>query len=629
MMEPVNAIQAKDISKAYGEKVLFQGISLSIAQGQKVALIARNGTGKTTLLNILAGLDQPDEGYCTYKTGLRIAYLPQEPSFDPGLSVSEALLSVDNEQTRAIRSYEEFMGEAGNANDPAKAGELQKQIERMDSLQAWDYEQRVKQILTMLKVGNLRAKVKSLSGGQVKRLALARILIEEPGFVLLDEPTNHLDISMIEWLEAFLSRQKIPLLMVTHDRYFLDSVCNEILEMENGIIHTYKGGYAHYLEKKQERKNAEASQNEKAINLLRRETEWMRRSPPARTTKSKARIQAFHELTDKAAKQQEAGAGEIRMDMARLGKKVLELQNVRKSYDSLAVVHDFSHVFNRGERVGVVGPNGTGKSTLLNIITRAVQPDAGKVITGETIQFGYFRQEGIKAENHKKVIEVITDHAERIRMDKDHWMSAAQFLRYFNFPNHMHHDRVEKLSGGEKRRLYLLTVLIKNPNFLILDEPTNDLDIDTLNLLEDYLLRYQGCLVIVSHDRYFLDRLSDHLFVFKNVGDIKDFPGNYTAYRKKQQQTTPAGKKTRKDEKTVRTVRPREKKKPSYKEEKEFELLDAAIQKLETEKIQLLEKMNAGHLSPEELVKASKRFQETEALINEKTDRWLELSELI
>ncbi len=628
MMEPINYIQAKDISKAYGEKVLFQGISLSIAQGQKVALIARNGTGKTTLLNILAGLDQPDEGYCTYRTGLRIAYLPQDPSFDPVLNVSEALLSADNEQTRAIRSYEEFVGEADSSNDPAKARELQKLIERMDSLQAWDYEQRVKQILTMLKIGDLKAKVSTLSGGQVKRLALAKILIEKPDFLLLDEPTNHLDIMMIEWLESFLSRQKITLLMVTHDRYFLDAVCNEIIEMENGVVYTYKGNYAYYLDKKQARKQAEASRNEKALNLLGKESEWMRRSPPARTTKSKARISTFYELKEKAAKTMESTAGEIKMDMTRLGKKILELVNVRKVYDGQRVIDDFSYVFKRGERVGIVGPNGTGKSTLLNIITQAVRPDAGKVITGETLQFGYFRQEGIAVENHRKVIEVITEAAERIRLSKDHWMSAAQFLRYFNFPNHMHHDRVEKLSGGEKRRLYLLTILMKNPNFLILDEPTNDLDIDTLNLLEDFLLRYQGCLIIVSHDRYFLDRLSDHLFVFKDVGVIKDFPGNYTDYRMKQQSTS-AEKRSIKNEKAVKPHRPREKKKLSYKEQKEFETLEADIHKLETEKTQLLEKMNAGTLPPVELVKASERFRKVEALLDSKTDRWLELSELV
>ena len=626
----MNFIQALNISKAYGEKVLFEDISISIAQGQKVALIARNGTGKTTMLNILAGLDEPDSGYCTYRSDLRISYLPQDPEFDPQLTVAEALLSADNEQTRAIRAYEEFISDKTIADDSERAAELQQLIEQMDALQAWDYEQRVSQVLTSLKIGDLKAQVMSLSGGQVKRLALARVLIEEPEFVLLDEPTNHLDIDMIEWLESFLSRQKITLLMVTHDRYFLDAVCNEIVEMENGVVYTYRGNYAYYLEKKQLRKMAESAQNEKALNLLSKETDWMRRSPPARTTKSKARIASYQDLKEKTSKKHEGSAGEIRMDMTRLGSKILELQNVRKSYDSLRVVDDFSYVFKRGERVGIVGPNGTGKSTLLNMVTRQLRPDAGKVITGETIQFGYFRQDGIKVEDHKKVIEVITDHAERIQLEKGHSMSAAQFLRYFNFPNHMHHDRVEKLSGGEKRRLYLLTVLIKNPNFLILDEPTNDLDIDTLNLLEDFLMRYPGCLIIVSHDRYFLDRLVEHLFVFRNIGDIKDYPGNYTEYRIKRNAAAARVKTQKKSEKPVassKSDRPKDKKKLTYKEEKELAELEAEIEALESEKAELLDKMNSGTLESQDMLDISEKYSTCENLLETKSDRWLELSD--
>ncbi len=627
-METINYIQARNISKAYGEKVLFRGISLSIDQGQKVALIARNGTGKTTLMNILAGLDEPDEGFCTYRSGLRISYLPQQPDFDPQLTVSEALLSADNEQTRTIREYEELVGDPDSAGDPEKSRKLQDLMERMDALQAWDYEQRVKQIITQLKIGGLKVRVGSLSGGQHKRLALARVLIEEPDFVLLDEPTNHLDIQMIEWLEEFLGRQKLTLLMVTHDRYFLDAVCNEIVEMENGRVHTYRGNYAYFLEKKQARKEAEAAQSEKALNLLRKETEWMRRSPPARTTKSKARIQTFHELTEQGSQPRESTAGEIRMDMSRMGKKILELVNVRKDYDNIRVLDDFSYIFTRGERIGIVGPNGTGKSTLLQLITRSIRPDAGKVITGETIEFGYFRQEGIQVEKHKKVIEVITDAAERIRLAKDQWMSAAQFLRYFNFPNHMHHDRVEKLSGGEKRRLYLLTILMKNPNFLILDEPTNDLDIDTLNILEDFLMGYPGCLLIVSHDRYFLDRLADHLFVFRDVGMIKDFPGNYTDFRE-QEKRRPALGPSASNSKEKKPQRSREKTKLSYKEQKEYDTLGREIEELEEEKLKLLEKMNSGQLAAQELTDASARYQEVERLLESKSDRWLELSEWV
>lgn len=630
-MEAINFIQAKGISKAYGENVLFQNISISVDQGQKVALIARNGTGKTTLLNILAGHDEPDEGYCTYRSNLRISYLPQEPSFDPENTVSQALLSADNEQTRAIKDYEEFIQEEEDTNDPEKARQLQYLIERMDALQAWDYEQRVKQILTMLKIGNLKARVGTLSGGEVKRLALGKILIEEADFVILDEPTNHLDISMIEWLESFFNRQKITLLMVTHDRYFLDAICNEIIEIENGNIHSYHGNYAYFLEKKAERKMAEAARSEKVMNLLKKESEWMRRSPPARTTKSKARKQAYHDLREEARTQEESRMGDIHMDPTRLGKKILELRHVHKTFDDKTVVNDFSYVFKGGERVGIVGPNGTGKSTLVNIITGSVKTDEGKVITGQTVQFGYYHQDGITIEHHKKVIEVITDIADRIHLTKDHWMSAAQFLRHFNFPNHMHHDRVEKLSGGEKRRLYLLTVLVRNPNFLILDEPTNDLDIDTLNLLEDFLLRYTGCLVIVSHDRYFLDRLSDHLFVFRDVGNIKDFPGNYTDYRIKQQQITTGQRAGSKKEKAAKHKKPGrssgEKKRRSYKEQREFEALEQKIKSLEEEKAKLIDKMNSGTLSPEDLTEASNRFREVEELLESKENRWLELSE--
>ena len=625
----MNILQANNISKAYSEKILFEGISLSISQGQKVALIARNGTGKTTLLNILAGADQPDQGECTYRNDLRMAYLPQDPVFDPDITVSMALLSADNEETRTIRAYEELIGDEETAADPVKQQKLQALTAQMDALQAWDYEQRIKQILTTLKVDNLRAKTGTLSGGQLKRLALAKILIEDAEFILLDEPTNHLDVDMIEWLENYLSRQKMTLLVVTHDRYFLDAVCNEIIELENGRLFTYRGNYGYYLEKKQERLAAEAAQSDRAANLLKKETEWMRRTPQARTTKSKARIGGYHSLKEKAQKQTEGEAGDIKINMTRLGKKILELKEVSKTYDDLTVVDDFSYIFKKGERTGIVGPNGTGKSTLLKIITGQLQPDSGEVITGETIRFGYYRQEGLKVNDNKKVIEVITDIAENIRLDKDTWMSAPQFLQYFNFPFSMHHNRVGKLSGGEKRRLYLLTVLINNPNFLILDEPTNDLDIHTLNLLEDFLTRFPGCLIIVSHDRYFLDRLTEHLFVFKGPGDIKDFPGNYTDFRKKQKRLEEEKKAAApKNDKPV-AAKKREKKKLSYKEQKEFDALEKEIGKLEEEKAGLLEKMNAGTLPADELMKTSTRFEELEQILDSKTNRWLELSEWV
>ena len=623
----MNYIQAQNISKAYGEKVLFSNISLSISQGQRVALIARNGTGKTTLMNILAGTDKPDAGMCTYKTDLKISYLPQSPVFDPELTVSAALLTSDTKQSQTIREYEEFIRDDKLKNEVDYRQRLQHLIERMDAEQAWNFEQRLQQVLGMLNINDLKAKVRKLSGGQQKRLALAKILMEEADFLLLDEPTNHLDIGMIEWLESFLGRQKTTLLMVTHDRYFLDAVCNEIIELENGQLFTYGGSYAHFLEKKQERQAVDSVQSEKAINLLRKEKEWMQRSPPARTTKSKARIQGFYDLQDKAKLQQEGEAGDIRMEMTRLGKKILELRDVSKSFGQLCVLDQFSYVFKRKERIGIVGPNGTGKSTLLNIITGSVEPDQGEVITGETIKYGYYRQEGLQADDNKKVIEVITDIADKIRLNKDTWLNAPQFLMYFNFPYHMHNDRVGKLSGGEKRRLYLLTVLMKSPNFLILDEPTNDLDIDTLNLLEDYLLRFEGCLLIVSHDRYFLDRLVEHVFVFRAPGDIKDFPGNYTSYRLKEASGKTSSKPKEKTEKPRKSSQEKEKTKLTYKEQREFESLETDIDLLEKERDLLLAQMNSGELTPDNLLASSERFSEVENLLNTKTDRWLELSE--
>ncbi len=625
----MSLFQAENISKSYGEKGLFEEISFSISQGQKVALIARNGAGKTTLLNIIAGVDQPDSGSCAFQSDLRLAYLNQEPEFDPGITISEALLSSDNELTNTIRAYEEFIHQTPNPEDPAQQKRLQKLIERMDALQAWDYESRVKQVLTKLKIGRLDAKAGTLSGGQTKRLALAKILIEEADFILLDEPTNHLDLDMIEWLEGYLSRKKLTLLVVTHDRYFLDAVCNEIIELENGQLHHYRGNYAYFLEKKQERLQADAAQSDKATNLLRKETEWMRRTPQARTTKSKARIDAFYDLEGKAGLAKEETMGKIYMDMARMGKKILEVSHIKKSYDELTVVDDFSYVFKKREKAGIVGPNGTGKSTLLNIITGKVKPDEGSVIKGETIKFGYYRQEGLRVDENKKVIEVIKDIAENITMGNGKVFSAAQFLHYFNFPFQVQNDRVEKLSGGEKRRLYLMTVLMKNPNFLILDEPTNDLDIDTLNILEEFLEDFPGCLLIVSHDRFFLDRLVDHLFVFEAPGKIKGFVGNYSAWRVKRQKEEASRKKTEKPKETSKPTKPREKKKLTFKEQKEFEALEKEIENLESEKEALLKKMNASGLPPDELVQISQRFSAVEKTLEEKSDRWLELSEWV
>jgi ABC transport system ATP-binding/permease protein len=632
----VNYFQAEKISKSYGEKVLFQQISFSVSQGEKLGLIARNGSGKTTLLNIIAGLDQPDQGKCSYKKDLRLAYLRQEPDFDPDDTVSEAILYSDNVLTRTVREYEEFLQAAGSSLDE-KA--LQSIIERMDALEAWDFEQRIKQILTRLKIGDLKARVGDLSGGQQKRLALAKILIEEADFILLDEPTNHLDIDMIEWLEGYLGRQKLTLLVVTHDRYFLDSVCHGILELDAGNIYTCNGNYAYFLEKKQERMQEQAARSEKAMNLLRKEQDWMRRSPPARTTKSKARIDAYYGLKEQAGGHTEPLPGEIKLEMARLGKKILELQGLEKSFGPVKVLHNFSHVFKKGERIGIAGPNGSGKTSLLNIITGSLQPDMGSVTTGDTITFGFYRQEGLQVNEGKKVIEVISDIAESIDLGNGKAFTAAQMLHYFNFPYQVQNDLVGKLSGGEKRRLYLITVLMKKPNFLILDEPTNDLDIETLNVLEDFLVGFPGCLLMVSHDRYFLDRLVDHLFIFGWDGRVKGFTGNYTAYRlKREVEEASRGREGKTREKrpgakaepaksTQGTERSREKRKRSYKEQQEYMLLEREIEALEREKDTLLDRMNSGSLPPEEMLKASQRFEQITTELERKGDRWLELSE--
>jgi len=627
----MNYFQAENLSKSYAEKLLFENISFGIEQGQKVALIARNGAGKTTLLNIMMNLDIPDAGQCTFRNGISVSYLKQNPEFSPGHTVIETLLHGDNILTQTLRQYEEevlFHEKNPEVKDNSK---LQALITKMDELDAWNHEVKIKQIISKLKIEDLNQPVETLSGGQTKRVALARILIDEADFIILDEPTNHLDLEMIEWLEDYLARQKLTLLMVTHDRYFLDTVCNEILELEQGNIYRYKGNYAYFLEKKQERESAMLAETEKARNLLRKETEWMRRQPKARTTKSKARIESYHHLKEAATLKTVDQPNEILMQSARMGKKILELHNIRKSFDDNLVIEDFSYVFKKKEKVGIVGMNGTGKSTLLNIITRNLPPDRGTVSTGETIQFGYYHQDGLKIDENKKVIDVIKDIAESIKMGKDTWFPAAQFLHYFNFPYNTQNDFVRKLSGGEKRRLYLCTVLMKNPNFLILDEPTNDLDIDTLNVLEDFLADFGGCLIVVTHDRYFLDNLVDHIFVFEGNGKIKDFPGNYTDYQLKKSQEKKQDKKEEKttQSKPVASARPSEKKKLTYKEQKEFETLEAEIPILEKQKAEALEQMNSGSLSPEELQEVSELYARLEKELEEKEFRWLELSEWV
>ncbi len=627
----MNLIQAEGLSKAYGEKVLLDQVSFSLLQGDKIGLVAKNGSGKTTLLNILTGKDQPDSGNCSFRSDLRLAYLEQEPLFDASLTVAQALLTGDSEINRVLRTYEELIQEPVVPGSPSEKA-LQEAIERMDALNAWDMELRIKQVLSRLAIGNLKAKVGSLSGGQQKRLALARILLEEADCILLDEPTNHLDIGMIEWLEGYLGRKKSSLLVVTHDRYFLDAVCNGIMELDRGKVHHYRGDYAFFLDKKQARLAAESALTERAANLLRRETEWMRRSPPARTTKSKARIDAYHGLQELAAEQAAGGTETIRMEMARLGKKILEAGDIRKEFGTLRVLDDFSYVFKRGERLGVVGPNGCGKTTLLRILTGELPPDQGRVVAGETIRFGHFRQEGLQADAGKKVIEVITDIAETITLSRDRTLTASQLLHQFHFPHAVQQDLVGKLSGGERRRLLLLTVLMRKPNFLILDEPTNDLDIETLNVLEEFLSGFAGCLLVVSHDRYFLDNLVDQLLVFEGPGRVRGYVGNYTSYRqeKLQRDALSAGqeKAARKDEPSGPGIRKtREKTKLSYKEMQEFNSLEEDIRALEQEKDLLLGLMNAGGMDPEKLLDASRRVESLIKELETKENRWLELAE--
>jgi ABC transport system ATP-binding/permease protein len=624
----MNYFQADNLSKAFAEKILFRNISFGIDQGQKVGLIARNGAGKTTLLNIMMQRDIPDWGNCNFRKDIRVAYLDQNPDFAPQPSVIETILNYNSPIISTVREYEKQV--KLQELNPAQADneQLQKLITRMDELNAWNMEAKIKQILSQLKIDNLTQPMGELSGGQIKRVALAKILIDEADFIILDEPTNHLDLQMVEWLDDYLARQKLTLLLVTHDRYFLDNVCNEILELENGNIYRYKGNYAYFLEKKQERENAQELQTEKARNLLKKETEWMRRQPKARTTKSKARIDAYHQLKEAASVQQIGQTKEIVMQVARLGKKILELDSISKKFDDKTIIDNFSYIFKKKEKTGIVGMNGTGKTTLLNIITQKLAPDSGTVTTGETIEFGYFTQDGIRVEENKKVIDVVKDIAESIKVGKDVSLTAAQFLQYFNFPFNVQNDFVRKLSGGEKRRLYLLTILMKNPNFLILDEPTNDLDIATLNVLEDFLTDFPGCLIVVSHDRYFLDNLVDHVFVFEGDGKIKDFPGNYTDYQEKKAADRQLERKEEKrNTNQVEKPSSTEKKKLSFKEQREFETLEKEIEKLELEKTVLLESLNSGTLTPEELLKASEDYARLGKTLEEKENRWLELSQ--
>jgi len=621
-------LQVDNLTKSFGDLVLFEDISFGIAEGQRIGLIAKNGTGKTTLLNILSAKESYDSGSIVFRRDLKVAYLEQDPHYPDDITVLEACFRSGTEVTEVIAEYERVMA-SGNHD------KLDDILQRMDMLKAWDYEQRAKQILSQLKINNFDQKISQLSGGQLKRVALANVLITEPELIILDEPTNHLDLDMTEWLEEYLQRSRLSLLMVTHDRYFLDHVCSEIIEIDQKQIFQYKGNYSYFLEKREERMNSQNSEIDRANNLLRKELEWMRRQPQARGTKAKSRIDAFYDLEKKAQQQRDAGNVRLEMKGSYIGNKIFEAKHIYKAFGDLKILEDFNYVFARYEKMGIVGNNGTGKSTFIKMLMGEVTPDKGEFDIGETVNFGYYSQDGLKFNEEMKVIDVVQDIAEVIDLGNGNRLTASQFLQHFLFSPEKQHNFVYKLSGGEKRRLYLCTVLIKNPNFLVLDEPTNDLDIMTLNILEEYLQSFKGCVIVVSHDRYFMDKVVDHLLAFSGNAKIKDFPGNYTQYREwkevqeliaKEAESTAKAKDEKPKQETKKTE---EKKKLSYKEKREFEELDALIPKLETEKTQLETDMSSGTLSNDELLAKSARISELIDEIDEKTLRWMELSEWI
>lgn len=620
-------LQVEGLTKSFGDLVLFRDISFGIAEGERIGLIAKNGSGKTTLLNILTGKEPYDSGAVVFRRDLRVAYLEQDPAYPENLTVLEACFHSGNDVTDLIAEYERVI----NSKDHSGLDAI---LQKMDILQAWDYEHRAKQILGQLKITDFEQKISELSGGQLKRVALANVLITEPDLIILDEPTNHLDLDMVEWLEEYLQRSRLSLLMVTHDRYFLDRVCNEIIEIDQQQLYQYKGNFSYYLEKRDERVSAQNAELDRANNILRKELEWMRRQPQARATKAKSRIDAFYDLEKKAQQVRDAGNVQLQMKGTYIGNKIFEAQHVYKAFGDIKILEDFNYVFARYEKLGVVGNNGTGKSTFIKMLMGEVAPDKGGFDIGETVKFGYYSQDGLKFDEQMKVIDVVQNIAEVIDLGNGSKLTASQFLQHFLFPPEKQHNFVYKLSGGEKRRLYLCTVLITNPNFLVLDEPTNDLDIVTLNILEEYLQQFKGCVIVVSHDRYFMDKVVDHLLAFQGNARIKDFPGNYTQYRewKEVQELLEKEKEqaAKPKEEKVQQVQPKndEKKKLSFKEKREFEELDALIPQLEEEKANLENELSSGTLSTDELLQKSNRISQLIEAIEEKTMRWLELSEL-
>lgn len=623
-MSPI--LQVENLTKSFGDLVLFENISFGLAEGQRVGLIAKNGSGKSTLLNILSGKEGYDEGKISFRRDLRVGYLEQSPSYPEELTVLEACFHHGNTTVDLIKDYERCMETEGHPG-------LDELLVRMDHEKAWDYEQKAKQILSQLKIRDFNQQVKHLSGGQLKRVALANTLITEPDLLILDEPTNHLDLDMTEWLEEYLRRTNLTLLMVTHDRYFLDRVCSEIIEIDNRTIYSYKGNYSYYLEKRQERIDARTVEVERANNLYRTELEWMRRMPQARGHKARYREEAFYEL-EKVAKQRFHDAN-VKLDVkaSYIGNKIFEADHLCKAFGDLKILDDFSYIFARYEKMGIVGNNGTGKSTFIKILMGLVKPDSGTLDIGETVRFGYYSQDGLQFNEQMKVIDVVQDIAEVIELGNGKRLTASQFLQHFLFTPETQHSYVYKLSGGERRRLYLCTVLMRNPNFLVLDEPTNDLDIVTLQVLEEYLQGFKGCVIVVSHDRYFMDKVVDHLLVFNGGGDIRDFPGNYTQYREWKEAKARHDKEQQAAAKPQATAKPArtrqdEKRRMSFKERREFEQLEKEIAELEAEKKAVEEALCSGTLSVDELTEKSKRLPQLTDLIDEKTMRWLELSEM-
>lgn len=630
-------LQVENLTKSFGDHLLFDQISFGIEQGQRVALIAKNGTGKTTLLNILTDKEDYDNGTITFRRDLRISFLSQEPQFEPGITVLEACFTSDNDIVKAIANYERLV--QIHEQSEQYADELQLAMSDMDRLNAWDYDVRIKQILGKLNIHDLEQSVDELSGGQHKRVALANVLITEPDLLLLDEPTNHLDLEMVEWLEDFLSHSKMTLLMVTHDRYFLDRVCNDILEIDQEQLFHYRGNYSYYLEKREARIENFNTETTRTQNLYRKELDWMRRQPQARATKAQSRIDAFYDIEERAKQRIAEKQVSLGVKAAYLGSKIFEAQYISKAFGDYKILDNFYYNFSRYEKLGIVGKNGTGKTTFLKMLLGEVAPDSGRFDVGETVQFAYYSQSGLQFDERMKVIDAVRDIAEEIDLGGGKKMSASQFLNHFLFPPEKQYDFIAKLSGGEKRRLYLCTILIKNPNFLILDEPTNDLDIATLNVLEDYLISFKGCVIVVSHDRFFMDKVVDHLLVFQGDCKIKDFPGNYSDYRawqelmdaeelEKKNTQTIAQSESRKQEPTKKEKRVDEKRKLTFNEKRELQNLEQELELLEREKKELETNLSSGLLNTEEIVAQSKRFSDVSELLDEKTMRWLELSEL-